>query len=155
MFLSLKAQFPWLQNLTVVTSLLPPVERKSDVNVTFVNISLSTSSWFVRGLNLYIYHAQLFRSKLTVTKFKMHPEIGIVNISHSTLGILGISGNFEVIISQCTINGITRQAETFITIMKSKIKIISSVFLNNKANNGPAILKATGSQVFLHHSKFA
>ena len=84
----------------------------------------------------------------------MHPEIGIVNISQSTFGILGLSGNFTVIISECTINGMTRQAETFITTINSTVKIISSVFHNNNANNGPAILKATGSQVLVQHSKF-
>ena len=154
LFLSLKAQFPWLRNVTVVASLLPPVGRNLDISVTFDNISLSTSSWFIQGLNLHIYQTQLLITKLFVSKLKMHPKIAIVNISYSTFGILDISGNFGVMISHCTINGMTRQAETFITIKDSKIKIISSLFHNNKANTGPAILIGTGSQVMIQHSIF-
>ena len=154
LFLSLKAQFPWLRNLTVVTSLLPPAEPNLDISVTFDNISLSTSSWFIQGLNLLIYQAKLFKTKIFVSKLKIYPQIATVNISYSTFGILGISGNFEVIISHCTINGMTRQAETLITIIDSKVKIISSIFHNNKANTGPAIIKSTSSKVMIQDSIF-
>ena len=137
-----------------MASLLPPVRGKSEISVTFDNISLTTSTWFIKGLSMSIYQAQLLKTKLHITKFKMYPIIARVNISQSTFGILDISGNFGVIISQCAINGMTRQAKTFITIMDSKVKIISSAFFNNKANNCPAILKATGSQILIQHSAF-
>ena len=145
--ISSQEKFPWVRNLTAEISLFT-TKNKNDVLLKFIDASLLESNWSIVGLNVVITNAYLGHSKVNVSVGPKQETQKYVNISNSTIGQLSISGGYQIIISNCFINGKTRLSETLIHVTNSILTIKDSIFYNFKSYyNSPAILNAISSIV--------
>ena len=137
----------------VVTSMLgsPPT---GSPQVTFNSVSFSKSSWEIHDLNLSINQSDLSMTTFSLFWRKNNQETGNATIDESMFQNLKVTGNFEVNIVKCKIDGTERPGTSLIDINTSNLNIKDSTFKNNMANTGPAIVKAMVSQLTVLRSKF-
>ena len=124
------------------------------VQVTFHGITLSKSTWRFHGLNLLTYQADLSRAQLSLDRINGQRTAGVAKIFNSTFGSLKISGNHEVNVSKCNIDGISRPDVTLLDINNTNLHIKTSTFTRNYANFDTAVLKASESNITMQHVNF-
>ena len=101
-----------------------------NISVNFYDVSLSNTSWTIHGLNLYINDCNL----VTVGFFIRHKpiyqigrrEIKIVN---STFGHLNVKGGYNILVSDCTVDGATLAPNsTLMDVVGGTLTVSTSTF---------------------------
>ena len=117
-------------------------------------MTLSKSTWRIHGLNLLIYQADLSMAQLSLDRVNGQRTTGVASIFNSTFGSLKISGNHEVNVSKCNIDGISRPDVTLLDINNTNLNIKTSTFTRNHGHFHAAVLKASESNITIHHVNF-
>ena len=133
-----------------------PGDSEEDISVNFMSVSLSNTSWTIHGLNLFIIDSNL----VTVQFFIRHEqtcqicrrEIKIVN---STFGSLNIRDDYNMCVSDCTLDGKTVTPNTtLLDVVGGTLNVSNSSFqyLGNCVYGFyivPSILRAVGCRTYM------
>ena len=110
------------------------------------------SDWTIRGMNMKLTQSHLLLMNATLensnTQTKKLAEIG-----NSSFGHLNISG-YEVRINECSIDGTYKSKVTLVDIRDSRLNVTNSIFYNHEVKNGPAIIKASSTDVIVQDTNF-
>ena len=128
----------------------------SKINVEFNNITLKDSNWTIYGLSLIMEKTNFANSIISVNKPLKDKTKKTVRILRSIIGHVQSSSGYQIIISECNINGTGLLEKTLLHVSNSYLSITNCAFDNStKRNSGPAILKAVNSEVKISSSEFS
>ena len=154
-FFVLQQRHIWIaNNITVLISLAPGISKNSNVEISFINVSLINSTWNISGLNLFLSNVNMSKTVISLTKGKTLNKILFAEISNSFFGQLNVDGNYKVNISEFNLDGSDGLGKTLINVKRCSLNLIDSNISNISTDVGPAIIKSVESRVIISNSKF-
>ena len=124
----------------------------NEAMVHFYNVSMLHSDWEIRGMNMKLIQSYLLLMNATLENSNGQTK-KLAEIGNSSFGHLNISG-YEVRINECSIDGTYRSKDTLVDIRDSRLNVTNSIFYNHEVKNGPAIIKASSTDVIVQDTNF-
>ncbi len=138
---------PWLRSSVV--SIANP--ENMTTRLTIENVHLGNSTWTAYGLALFINKSDLGKTRMILESTHSGSQAIFLN---TTVGRLQTSSNCQVTFKDCVVEGKDRLDVTMIEATESDIFFTRSRFTNNRAAEGPSLLKSFASIVTAEHSHF-
>ena len=134
-------KYPWITNLTVVTSVTKEARFVENICFQFNKVTLLNPSWEFKGISLILNKVNMSTTSLLLSSLdKQHP-VRIVNMTNSTFGNLNVSNGYQITLSQCYIDGTT---STLLVISNCTLTITRCNFYKNAGPGfGIAALRTT------------
>ena len=141
-------------SMEILTAILSAESKYNrSLSVLFDDVNLLSSNWSMFDLNLIMNKSDLSKSRIFIRN-TIETKTGKAQISNSTFGYLEVSNKFDLHLSDSHINGSERLSVPLINATGNTVKITNSTFWNLKAEQGPAVTKASKCKIHLSNVDF-